>query len=118
MYGDGGAPCGDITRLLREIMFRNMRRLRIRFISGSLPFLLSSLMMMPEAERKKTKLSITETKMSVVGDPGKSIDNGHSEGGYAKVISESLKTSLMTSSDSVLMNYKWTRKQNNTCPKR
>ena len=75
MYGDGGAPCGDITRLLREIMFRNMRRLRIRFISGSLPFLLSSLMMMPEAERKKTKLSITETKMSVVvvGDPGKSV---------------------------------------------
>mgnify|MGYP001376926646 CR=1 FL=1 len=71
-----------------------------------------------EAERKKTKLSITETKMSVVGDPGKSIDNGHSEGGYAKVISESLKTSLMTSSDSVLMNYKWTRKQNHTCPKR
>ena len=117
MYGDGGALCGDIISLLRKSMFRSIRRLQIRFISRSLPFLLSSLMMMPEAERKKTKLSITETKMSVVGDPGKSIDNGHSEGGYAKVISESLKTSLMTSSDPVLMNYKWTRKQYHTCPK-
>ena len=31
--------CGDLTRLLsREIVFRNIRRLRIRFVSGSLPF--------------------------------------------------------------------------------
>ena len=31
--------CGDLTRLLsREIVLRNIRRLRIRFVSGSLPF--------------------------------------------------------------------------------